>query len=385
MIVQVPFERVVEFRRQLVDGVEEQRAAGGQLELAVEKRLAAGRAMRRLAVGDSASAAYASSGQLTKMNAPGAPRRGVKRVRHRLLAGSRRADEQQRLRSRGLARDGVPQRADRGAVAEQRTLDTAARVAQELLGDAQLALERGGPFGDARLERRVGRLQRLGGAAALLVELRVVDRAGDLVGDDRDEPAIVLAEASAARALDREDADQLVADQQRDRDLALGVGSPGTGTASPSSAPRPALTICRRCAAAYGALLAQVADVQHLALLRDHADDAGADPHAAADRLVLVAAAGDHAQRLAARLDQQDDRVMELEQLVHRPQRDVVDLLEVERRVDGGRDALQDLELRGLPLDCSVRDRPVRLAARPSDQALEPRGAYGNCSTERTR
>ena len=64
----------------------------------------------------------------------------VQRVRHRLLAGPGRTDEQQWLGDGRLPSDGLSQRAHGSALAEQWTLDTAARLAQELLGDAQLAL-----------------------------------------------------------------------------------------------------------------------------------------------------------------------------------------------------------------------------------------------------
>ena len=50
--------------------------------------------------------------------------------------------------------------------------------------------------------------------------------------------------------------------------------------------------------------------------------------------------------------------MMELEQVVHRPQRDVVDFLEIERHVDLGGHALQNLELRRLARE---RCRRVRL------------------------
>ena len=132
------------------------------------------------------------------MNAPLRPERAVQRVRHGFLARAGRADQQQRLGARRLARDGVAQGADRRALAEQRAVDAAARMAQQILGDAQLALERRRPFGDARFERGIGRLQRLGGAPPLVVQLRVADRARDLVRDDRDQAAIVLVEACAA-------------------------------------------------------------------------------------------------------------------------------------------------------------------------------------------
>ena len=48
---------------------------------------------------------------------------------------------------------------------------------------------------------------------------------------------------------------------------------------------------------------------------------------------------------IAAGLDEQDVGVVKLEQLVHRSQCDVVDLLKVQRRVDFGQHALEDIEL----------------------------------------
>ena len=143
-------------------------------------------------------------------------------------------------------------------------------------------------------------------------------------------------------------------------------GRPGTGTASPSSAPRPAFIICRRCAAAYARCCPRLSSCRIFRLLRDDADGAGADADAAADRLVLVAAAGDDAQRLAAGFDEQDDRVMELEQLVHRPQRDVVDLVEIERRVDLGGHALQDPGTRAAWRASSAAGPSARSRHRPA-------------------
>ena len=67
---------------------------------------------------------------------------------------------------------------------------------------------------------------------------------------------------------------------------------------------------------------------------------------------------------------------MELEQLVHRPQGDVVDFLEIERRVDLGGHALQDLELCGLA--CELRRRSL--------SALRVRHCWkGSFSTAQTR
>ena len=107
-----------------------------------------------------------SSGQLTKMNAPRAPEAACTACATASLPAPGRTGEEQRLGARRLPRDRVPQRAHRGALAEQRTVDAAARIAQELLGDAQLALERRRSLRHPRLERRVRRLQRVGGARA---------------------------------------------------------------------------------------------------------------------------------------------------------------------------------------------------------------------------
>ena len=190
-----------------------------------------------------------SSGQLTKMNAPVAPRGAMHRVRHRFLSRPGRTHQEQRLGARRRLGDGLAQRADRGALAEQGTLDAAASVAQKLFGDAQLALERRRSLGDARFERCVGRLQGLGRARRLLVEPRVVDGARDLVGDDRDEPALVLAERAPHRALDREHADQIVRESatewrsgsrrwaDRGREPRLRAPRPGRPSSSAAAAP----------------------------------------------------------------------------------------------------------------------------------------------------
>ena len=84
--------------------------------------------------------------------------------------------------------------------------------------------------------------------------------------------------------------------------------------------------------------------MQHLAPLRDDTDHTRTEVYAAANRLVLVAAACDDRQRLASRLDQQDDGVVELEELAHGAESRVVDLVELERRVDLRRGSLQHLE-----------------------------------------
>jgi hypothetical protein len=92
-----------------------------------------------------------------------------------------------------------------------------------------------------------------------------------------------------------------------------------------------------------GTLLTEVVQLQDLSPLGDDADGANADTDAAADRLILVTPAGDDSQRPTVSFVKEDDCVMELEQLVHRPQGDVIDLFEIERRVNLGGHTLQNL------------------------------------------
>ena len=144
--------------------------------------------------------------------------------------------------------------------------------------------------------------------------------------------------------------------------MAFGVGQPGNRhdvTDFRGASRLHHLPALRR---GVGALLTEIAQLQHLPLLRDDADGADADADAAAGRLILVAAAGDHPKGLTIRLEEQDDGVVRCEQLAHGHERDVVDFLEIERRVDLARDALQDLELRRLP--CDLRRRTFRLGHR---------------------
>ena len=170
------------------------------------------------------------------------------RMRHGLLAAAGSAGQQQRLNQRRLARHRIAKRPDRGAVAEQRTVNPPARVADQLLRHAQLALERRRPLGDTQFKRSVQRLELFGAAAALFVKPRVVNGAGNLVGDDRDQRAVVLAERAPHRALDREHADQIVADHEGNRELALRVRQAGNGNRvrdfSPAAAANPCE--CRR-------------------------------------------------------------------------------------------------------------------------------------------
>ena len=172
-------------------------------------------------------------------------------TRHGFLARTRRTGQQQRLGARCLPRDRVAEGANRRALADQRPVHTAARMIQEILGDAQLALERRRPFGDPRFERRIGRLQRVGGPPPLVVQLRVADRARDLVRDDCHQAAIVLVKG-VCTGLSIENTPTSSSRMRSGIAIWLSAfGKPGTVTASPISASRPALIICRRCADAY--------------------------------------------------------------------------------------------------------------------------------------
>ena len=314
--------------RQFVNGVKEQRAARGELQFRAEERRRVG--------GTVVSVLSVQLGAAHEDERTGGPRRDVHRVRDRLLPCAGRPGEEQRLRTRRLLGHGSSKRTNRCAVANERTVNPAACVLQEILRDAQLALQRSRSLRHAHLERRVHRLQLAGGPPALFVELRVVDRAGDMVGDDRDQVAVVLGEGPLHRTLNREHADQLIADEQRDGELALRIRQTGNrnGVCELGGTARlhHLLALRRR----VGALLSEVAHVQHLAPLRDDADHAGAHAHASADRLVFVAAARHDDQRVAARLEQQDVGVMELEQLSHCPEGGVVNLVELECGVELG-------------------------------------------------
>ena len=86
-----------------------------------------------------------------------------------------------------------------------------------------------------------------------------------------------------------------------------------------------------------------------LALLRDHADHPGPDLYASADRLILIAPAGNDFQRPVVGLEKENAGVVELEELVHRPQRRVAYFVEVQGGVDVSGHALQDPDLGHLP------------------------------------
>src|SRR5262245_50323669 len=87
---------------------------------------------------------------------------------------------------------------------------------------AQLTLQLRRALAHALLERLVRLLK-------LREKTRAPDRARRLVRDDRNEILVVLRERARHRSLDREDADELVAHEERDRDLALGVRKPRHG------------------------------------------------------------------------------------------------------------------------------------------------------------
>ena len=97
--------------------------------------------------------------------------------------------------------------------------------------------------------------------------------------------------------------------------------------------------------------------MHHPSLLCDDTDHPRANLHSPAGRLILIAPACHHLQRLLSGLEQKNVRVVELEQLVHRPKGNVTDLLEVERRIDVGRHALQDLDLGRLAGELRRRSR----------------------------
>ena len=338
------------FNGQLVNRFEEERAARGELELARQGSIRGARTRTKHVVVLRLELRAAHEDERAFST-----RAEMQRVRDGVSSRAGRPDEEQRLAARRFPCDRVAQSADRRALPDERAVHAAARLVQEIFRDAQLALERRRPFRDPRFERRIGGLQRLRRAPALVVELCVPDRAGDLIGDDRHQAAIVRIECLPNRALDRKHSHQLVANEEGDGDLALGVGQTGHrhDVADFRGASRlHHLAALRR---GVGALLPQIAQLHHLPLLRDDADGADPDLDAAADRLALVAAAGDDTQRLAVGLEQENDRVVRFEQLAHRPERDVVDLLEVERGIDLAGDALQDLELRRLAGDLRRR------------------------------
>ena len=155
----------------------------------------------------------------------------------------------------------------------------------------------------------------------------------------------MLAKRQRHGTLDREHPDQLVPDEQWNGNLALRVGQTRDRHRLSDAGLEAGLHRLAPLRRGIGALLPEVVDAQHLALLGDDTDHAGADLHSPAGGLILIAPACHHFQRLAVGLQQQDVGVVELEQLVHRPQRHVTDLVQVERRIDVGGDALQDLEL----------------------------------------
>ena len=227
-----------------------------------------------------------------------APGRVVHRARDGFLARPGRTCQKKRLGRCGLTCDGIAQCPDDGAVAEQGPFDAIACFVQERLRDAQFAFERRGSLRNPSLERRVGLLQRGSSESSLFVQPRIVDRTRNLVGDDRHEVALMLAKRARHGTFDREHADQVVADEQRNGDLALRVGESGhrdrLSELCLSAGFFHLAPLCR----SVRALLPQVVDVHHSALLRDDADHAGADLYAPADCLILVAPACHDFQRL---------------------------------------------------------------------------------------
>ena len=215
--------------------------------------------------------------------------------------------------SRGLLPHGASQRLHRSTVANQRTVNPAASIFQKILRHPQLAFQRCGSLRDPHLERGIHLLQLVGGLAALFIEPSVVDRTGDMLGDDRDQRPLMFAERASDRRLDRKDSHQLITDQERDRELALRVLQTGNGHGVAKLGAAARLQHLLPLHRSIGTLLSQVGDVHHLAPFSDDADHSCSDSHAAADRLVFVAATRHDGQRVACWLQQQEVRVMELE------------------------------------------------------------------------
>ena len=74
---------------------------------------------------------------------------------------------------------------------------------------------------------------------------------------------------------------------------------------------------------------------------------------------------------------------MEFEQLSHRPEGGVVNLVELECGVELGRDALKDLEFGGLA--GKIRGHARAFLGVALDHETTARSAYGSFSTESTR
>src|SRR5262249_43275167 len=155
------------------------------------------------------------------------PRAAVESVSDRFLARPRRASQQQRLGAQRLSFYGFSEGANRRALAHEPPVPTAPPMPQQIFSGAQLALERSRSFRDAHFERRIGQLQLFGCAPPIVVQLRVTDRARDLVRDDRHQAEGMLVKRLPHRALDREHAYELVADKEGNCDLALCVWQTG--------------------------------------------------------------------------------------------------------------------------------------------------------------
>ena len=123
-------------------------------------------------------------------------------VSHRFPPGAWRPGEEERPPVDCLGGNRIAQGTDSRTLAEERAVHAAAGLLQEILGDAQFALERRRALRDARFERGIGGLQRVRRAPAFVIQLRVPDRAGDLIGDDRHQAAIVAIEGLPQRAFD---------------------------------------------------------------------------------------------------------------------------------------------------------------------------------------
>ena len=100
---------------------------------------------------------------------------------------------------------------------------------------------------------------------------------------------------------------------------------------------------------------ADVPDPHHLPALADDADDALPQPHLGPGALLGVAAGRRDAQDVAGQVLEEDHRVREAQDAVHRPEDDPEDLVEVQRGGDLGGDLLDDPDVVGLLGEVAVQ------------------------------
>ena len=136
-------------------------------------------------------------------------------------------------------------------------------------------------------------VERLRSLSPLRVEPCVVNRARNLVRNDGHEVTLMLTKRARHGTLDREHADEIVADEQWNGDLAFRVREARNGDRLSELRTPTSLFHLASLSRSVGALLPQIADVHHPTLLRDHADHSGPNLDASADGLIFVAPACD--------------------------------------------------------------------------------------------